>query len=66
MALPVSKSLPLSIVIGSLEKEFAPSGANFFFRIEFQFWKIGRRGVVEVILLCKIMEKHYDTVFMTF
>ena len=48
----------------SLEKEFAPSGANSFFRFEFQFRKIVRREVVEVVRLCKIMEKHFDTVFM--
>ena len=60
--MPVSNSLPLSMVMGSLEKEFAPLGANSFFRIEFQFLKIDRREV----LLSKIMQKHYDTVFMIF
>ena len=54
------------MVIGSLEKELAPSGAISFFRIEFLFRKIDRREVVEVILLSKIMEKHYNTVFMIF
>ena len=54
------------MVVGSLENEFALSGANSFFRTEFQLSKIDRREVVEVILLSKIMEKKYDAVLVIF